>query len=255
MSGELRKMWTEAARSALGWREGEPIAPVLEALALSVALELMGELPAMPAKLREELRRIGQRALLHAGAEPPDDEDAEDALRLAVALARDGLRALAGRAPDAEPAGPPPSPREIARLLGGRVDAFQAAWIARRARASEAAREEIAWAMRRRRAAGATPVRLAAADGEALRDPAEGQRIATIVDPRTGAEVAEAYAFPNGTIAVYADSGAVVRLESEAVCTEIMQPGYWLGRRVGESAEGPIEGTLHVGDNAYPFRA
>lgn len=270
-SHDLSRAWEEKARAALGWREEDPLEPVLEALALSVAVEITGDLAELPPSLRDELRRLGQRALLHVGglfgrASSDADEDAQEALRIAVALARDGLRALSGRAPDEEPERPPPSGREIARLLAGRLDAYEAASIARRVRASPSARDELAWALRRQRGADdrdpaaevprldapiAATTRLAAAEGEEMRDPASGRRLSALIDPGTGVQLAELFAFSGRVLAVYAASGEPVRVEGEGLRTETMQPGYWAGRHEGGGA---VQGVAHVGDLAQPFR-
>jgi hypothetical protein len=244
--------WGAAARDAAVWKEGEPIGRVLEALAGAVALEVLGELGRVPSAVRDELRKIGQRALLHVGAEKTRreaSEEDEDALPIAVELARDGLRALAGRAPEPVEAGSPPSPRDVARLLGGRIDWLEAAAIARRVRSSEPARRELAWALRMRHPADEPRVRLAAADGVAMRDPGEGRAIATALDPETGAIVAEAYAFAGGAVAVYSESGEPLRVEGEGVRTEVMQAGYWSG-----TAGTQIEGVLWVGDRSIEIR-
>jgi hypothetical protein len=59
MSEQLRAAWEAGARAAVAWREGEPITPVLEALALSVAVELTGGLAETSPQLRDALRRTG----------------------------------------------------------------------------------------------------------------------------------------------------------------------------------------------------
>ncbi|MDQ3035897.1 MAG: hypothetical protein M3Y87_26070 [Myxococcota bacterium] len=283
MIEELSRAWDEKARVALEWREGQPLEPVLEALALSVAVETTGDLAELPPSLRADLRRLGQRALLHVGAiigadvsSGADAEDAQEAMKIAVALARDGLRALSGRPPEppeVEPEAPAPSAREIARLVGGRADAYESASIARRIRASSSAREELAWAIRRaaasderergtdavrdvRAGAGGTDDRgahdrLAAAEGEEMRDPSEGRRIVALHDVASGALLAEVFAFSDRVIAVYASSGDPVRVEGPGLRTETMQPGYWAGRHEGEGA---IEAIAHVGDARQSFR-
>ncbi|UJR82534.1 hypothetical protein [Sandaracinus amylolyticus] len=259
MTDELQRAWEERARAAASWREGDAIGPVLEALALSVALEVTGALPDTSRRAREDLRRVGQRALLHAGAERRDDEDEEEALRIAITLARDGLRALASRAPDPEPAprssnaAAEPSPRDVARLLSGRLDPYDAASIARRIRASSRAREELAWALRTAAGVDTTraPVMLAAADGEAMRDPASGRRVAQVDDPRTGAALVEVYTFDDGQLAAYATSDAALRLEGQGLRTTSMQPGYWSGHVDGDGA---LAIALFVGEERFDLR-
>lgn len=260
MIEELSNAWKDKARAAIAWREDEPLEPVLEALALSVAVEITGDLASLPSSTRDELRRVGQRALLHVGtlfAAPgssgADAEEVEEGMRIAIALARDGLRALAGRPAEREPERAPPAPREIARLLEGRLDAYEAASIARRIRASPSAREELAWSLRRRAAGGEEPVRLAAAEGDEMRDPATGRRLLALLDDERAerAVLAEIFVFSDRLIAVYASSGAPVRVEGEGLRTEAMQPGYWAGRHEGEGA---VEGVVHVGDARKRFR-
>ncbi|AKF04866.1 hypothetical protein [Sandaracinus amylolyticus] len=251
MTDELQRAWEERARTAAAWREGDAIGPVLEALALSVALEVTGALPDTSRRAREDLRRVGQRALLHAGAERRDDEDEEEALRIALTLARDGLRALAGRAPDPEAAPrSEPSPRDVSRLLSGRLDPFEAASIARRIRASARAREELAWALRTSARPDGTraPLVLAAADGEPMRDPASGRRVAQVEDARTGAARVEVYAFDDGQLAAYATTDAPLRLEGVGLRTTSMQPGYWSGHAEGE---GELAIALFVGEERF----
>ena len=263
--GGLGPAWEVRARAAIGWREGDALEPVLEALALSAALEVTGDLAEMPPSLRDGLRRVGQRAMLHlsaaVGGAPAgssgEDGSREEGLRMAAVLARDGLRALGRLAREREVAGDPPSPRDLARLIAGTAEPFEAAAIARRARASDQARRELAWALRMRRGEEQVAVRLAAADGEPMRDPSAGRRLATIREGAEGDAIAEVFAFGGGALAVYAASGEPVRLEAPGVRTDAMQAGYWAGSReagrVEEPGAGPsaIEGTLHVGTRRF----
>ena len=245
---ERTEHWSSKARAAIAWKAGEPLAPVVEALAFSTVLEVTGELEGMPGSLRDELRRIGQRALLHAGAERREGEDGEEALRLAFDLARDGLRALCQKPP--EPARPARvSPRDLARMLGGRCDPLEAAGIARRVRGSEEGRQALAWALRLEQPE--VRIRLAAQSGSAMRDPSAGTLLSTLVDPETGAPVAEVFAFEGGALAAYSGSGAALRLEGPGLRTESMQFGYWQGRWEGGGEA--IEGTLHLGERSLPF--
>lgn len=281
MIEELSRAWQQKARAALAWREGQPLEPVLEALALTVAVELSGDLAEQSPSMRDELRRLGQRALLHVGtllaadarSSGEDAEDVEHAMRLAVTLARDGLRALSGRAPEGEPASsssasspaeraPAATAREIARLVGGRLDAYEAATVAWRIRASASAREELTWAMRQavdepsdaaREGRGGSDerVRLAAAEGEEMRDPSAGRKLRALLDPTSGALVAEVFAFADRAIAVYASSGDPVRVEGPGLRTDAMQAGYWAGRHEGAGA---VDAVAHVGDARHAFR-
>lgn len=236
--------WSASARAAITWRQGEPVEPVLEALALSVALEAVGVLAEVSQELRAELRRVGQRAMLYLSAEIDHAAD-EEALRVAASLARHGLRALSGEPVPLGGSAEVPSPRELARLIAGTAEPFEAASIALRARGSDQGRRELAWAQRIR---GAEParVRLAAADGEPMRDPASGRLLARFGEgDEAGEPAAEIYGFGDGRIAIYTASAVPVRLEAPGACTDAMQPGYWAGR-----AQSPITGTLHVGERA-----
>lgn len=270
----LEAAWQHHARAALQWRDGEPIAPVLDALALSAGLEAIGALGDVPRRAREDLLRVGRRALLHAAQAPPvssgaasegeggdDEEELAEAHRIAVALARDGLRALAGSAPEEAARSTPvrrgrPTPREIARLVSGDVDPYEAATIARAVRVSPEARAELAWALRRARGHAEAPVRmLAAADGELMRDPASGRRIAVVCDPASGEVVVEVYVFAGAALAAYGVDDAALRVEAPGVRTEAMQPGYWAGAIEGAVVEGERELTIHVGDVSHVVRA
>lgn len=224
---------------------------VLSLAAAAVALELLGELDRTTMVRREGLRRLGARALLRVGG--TEDEDRGEALRLAASLAKDGLRALAGReAPRAsfrpsEGASPTThtpavSERELALLTGAHatdggerddgfedVDGLELAEIALRVRASSAARHELAWLQRlgRREVAlrdgslggveAATPrpaLRLAAEGAAPMRDPGEGTAIGEFV---VGGERVELVRFADGVLAAYAERPVVVALGGSAV--------------------------------------
>ena len=311
--------WEKRARPVLSWRDGEPVLPVLEALALAVALETTGCLPLVPQRLRDGVRAVGRRALLQsalrpserrpperhpsthgpsaptpptsipaapfqtapfpstagvdarshatAGAAPADvpssdDDENDEALeahQLAVALARDGLRALSGLPCPAEPPGRPPSARELARLVDGDAEPFEAASIARRVRRSPRAQAELGWALRLDRPDASKAVRLAAEDGDAMRDPALGRVVSVVLDPDDGSSVAEVVAFADGRFAVYAEHGRPIRVEGPALRTESMQSGYWLGREAraedgDPSSSEALEGVLLMEGRAFPLR-
>ncbi|MCC6877699.1 MAG: hypothetical protein IT378_25545, partial [Sandaracinaceae bacterium] len=138
----LIESWEQHAQAAQAWEPGRELEPVLGALALTVALELTGELGRVARAEREALKRVGQRALLHVGA--TDDEDELEALRLSAALARDGLRALSGRPPaDGAPSGLPVPAEELVRLAEGRLDGLSAGALAIRIRRDPRARAEL----------------------------------------------------------------------------------------------------------------
>ncbi len=252
----LARLWEDKARAALASKE--ELEPILEALALSVALELTGDLAEVSSKSRDDLRRLGQRTLLHVGAdfgvqrpgETPDEaEEREEAMRLAIDLARDGLRALSGRPAQNIERGGLPTAAEIARLISANVEPYEAAFTARRIRASPRAREELAWLLERGR--GEDEVRLAAKGSETMRDPATGTRLYALVHPVSGAPLAEIFGFSDRMLAAYASSAAPVRVEGEGLLTETMQVGYWAGRHDGRTS---IEGTIHVGEVSERFR-
>ena len=95
---ELEAAWRRAVLCATAYDDTAPVEPVLEAAALGVVLEVMGELRRVPEHERRTVRDAARRALLRARpAEGADtDEDDIQALRLAMSLAREGLRALTG---------------------------------------------------------------------------------------------------------------------------------------------------------------
>jgi hypothetical protein len=264
----LAHLWEDKARAALAFKElaskelasKEELEPILEALALSVALELTGDLAEVSSTLREQLRQLGQRTLLHVGAhfggnlpgEDPDEaEEREEAMRLAIDLARDGLRALSGRpAQDAKTdGGSLPTTAEIARFISANVEPYEAAFIAQRIRVSSRAREELTWLLNRGREE--IKVKLAAKASETMRDPGTGTRLYALVHPVSGASLAEIFGFPDRILAAYASSAELVRVEGEGVLTDTMQVGYWAGRHDGRQI---IEGTMHVGDVSERFR-
>lgn len=266
MIDALARLWEEKARVAVAL--GEPsfgegsFEPIFEALAVSVALELTGELAAVSPKLKEELRRAGQRALLQVGAalgagppgeDPEDAEERDEAMRLAVELARDGLRALQGKKPQDAPneriaSAALPTPAEIARFSRGEVEPYEAAFIARQIRGSTRAQRELAWLSSR----GHTEieVRLAAKASEGMRDPESGTRLHSLSHPSTGAPWVEIYAFSDGALAAYASTSEPVRVEGEGLRTEAMQVGYWSGHHDGREL---IEATVHVADMSERF--
>jgi len=246
MNDALIKQWRQLAAGALEWQAGDDPAPVLEALALSVALELTGDLPQLPAAERDRLRKVGQRALLFVGAAAGDEDDLE-AIRMSAAVARDGLRALAGRPLSEEPPAAidprwttPPS--ELARLLGGRLDGLAAGSLAIRIRRSDAAVGELR-ALARLAAPEGRTIALAAADSAAVLDPADGRMIGTL--PALGAEAILFEGEPR-RLAVYAEDPFPLRLVAPELTTEDVREGYWIGR-VKDGAK-RIEAVLHAGE-------
>src|SRR5262245_30884149 len=105
MTDGLRSTFDAACERALAWRDGDDPTPVLAAVALASALEIMGGSghghgSLAEGRVRERLLALGARVLLAAGARreagASSEEDAADAAALAVMLARDGVRALRG---------------------------------------------------------------------------------------------------------------------------------------------------------------
>lgn len=254
MNDALIREWREQAARAARWQAGEDPEPVLEALALSVALELTGDLARVSAAERDALRKVGQRALLHVGGPPQggtdDDEDELEARRMCASIARDGLRAIAGRARpeeselDARAAIPP---GDLSRLLGGRLDGFAAGSLAMRARRSPEVMGELRALLRTSRPEERT-IALAASEASAVLDPAGGRMVGTLASIG-----AEAFVFEGAErrLAVYAEDPAPLRLVAPELTTEDVREGYWIGR-VAEGAR-RLEATLHVGDRVEPW--
>lgn len=251
MTDALIREWRAQLAQALRWEPGADPVPVLEALALTVALELTGDLGRLSSSERDRLRRVGQRALLHVGA-PRDDDEELEALRMGAAIARDGLRALARRPLPAEER---PSldarvtlpPGDLVRLLGGRLDGFAAGSLALRARRSVEAVAELA-ALRRLAEPEGARLALAAADVTAVRDPASGRWIGALE-----ALGAEAVLFEAGErrLAVYSEDPEPLRLVAAELSTEDVREGYWIGRVAEGVAR--VEAVLHVGERAEPW--
>ena len=253
MTDGLTREWRTVVVDASDWEAGRDPSPVLEALSLTVALELTGALSRVPSAERDQLRRVGQRALLHLGAVEADDEELE-ALRIVAALARDGLRALSGRAlPDSMESEldvrPLVPPSEVRRLVAGELDGFAAGSLALKIRRSAVALAELrAYSSLAHEGAfeGAADGRvlsLAAADRAAVRDPASGRLVGALEE-----HGAEAILFEGSPprLAVYAEEPAALRLVGPGLVTEAVREGYWLGRI--ETDADRIEAMLHTGD-------
>jgi hypothetical protein len=246
MNDALITQWREHAARAFGWDAGEDPEPVLEALALSVALELTGDLGRAPRSERDRLRQIGQRALLFVGGQPAADEDELEARRMCAAIARDGLRALSSRPSEdaaAETRATIPA-GDLSRMLGGRLDAFASGSLAMRVRRSKAAMAELALLIRLADPTERT-IALAAAEGTSVLDPAGGRIVG-----RLEALGVEAFLFDGAPrrIAIYAEEPDALRLVAPELTTEDLREGYWVGR-VADGAR-RIEATLHAGDKS-----
>lgn len=184
---------------------------VLEAAAMGIALAELGLVDR--AVDRDRVASRARKALLGAGAlrAATTDEDALDALELAIEQARRGVSLLAG-GPISILDGAPalePTPREVARLVAGELDGHAAADVATRLHRSGA----------RGRYAALLPmgfptevrVRLAADSAPVIRDPSHGRALGSLA---LGAALLEAYAFEAGVVAVYAEPAVAISLSS-----------------------------------------
>ncbi|MFK7987251.1 MAG: hypothetical protein AB8I08_14600 [Sandaracinaceae bacterium] len=233
MSEALIQQWRQCAQRAAAWDAGESPDSVLEALSLTIATELTGALAQLPGAERDQLRRKGQRALLHVGGAGLDEDDLE-ALRMCAALARDGLRALSGRT------APQPADldtrvliptSEMRRMLDGDLDGFAAGSLALKIRRSSDARAELRVIETLMQPEQDGDVRrtlsLAAAEAVAVLDPASGRLVGTL--PEAGAEAVLFEGTPL-RLAVYAEDAAPLRLVGPGLHTEGTREGYWIGR-------------------------
>ncbi|MBX3276154.1 MAG: hypothetical protein KF729_38230 [Sandaracinaceae bacterium] len=256
MLDRLIERWREGARRARAWQPSDDPEPVLEALAQTIALELTGALGHVARDERDALRRAGQVAMLQLGRGDRDEDELE-ALRVCAALARDGLRALAGRALPEEPS---PArdlravipPAELARLLRGELDGFAAGALAMRVRRSEEALAELRAAFRLSGAPGQARLALAAAEAARVIDPAAGRLLG--VHPSLGVEAVLFDPAEEGgevRLALYAEDPAPLRLLADGVSTLDVREGYWIGRvAAGVRA---LDAVLHAGERREPW--
>lgn len=197
-----------------------PPAVVLECAAMGTALAVLGLLPRAPS--RERVAAKARRTLLAAGAlrdhvsadrvagQEAEDEDALDALALAIEQARRGAALLGGAGGSlAALEGPPalePTSADVAALLRGALDGHAAADVALRLHRSGARDVYAAFlpareTLQRRLAADAAP---------AIRDPSLGRSLGRAT---LGAATLEAYAFADA-IAIYAEPAIALTLTS-----------------------------------------
>jgi hypothetical protein len=248
-ASSLLDRYLRQAEAAIRAREGveerdADLEAILEVLAMTVALEVMGDLVRVPPATRESLRRVGARALLQIGTllqvRPEggdEDEDRAEAVRLIGPYARDGIRALAGKEA--------PSPRrddaivldtELVGFSRGQFDGFRLAEIAWRVRESSAAKRALGMLRRvepeRGDASDAPRLRLAADGGAPMRDPSSGRRIAELT---VAGHAIELHRFEDGAIAAYAASAVMLRLGGEHVTSRVSRAGY-AEASIGESA-------------------
>jgi hypothetical protein len=230
MTEKLEAALAKGLETARAYRPGQDPEPLLEALGLCLVLAITGRIDALPPSDRSRLRQQGRKALL---ATPVDDED----LRWAVAIAREGLRALEGETVFDRSAGDPirPPPARLLAMLRGEPDGISAGACALHVSGCEASRE----ALRTLDLARARPpdVRIAAAAApeEPMRDPATGRQIASLAAPAVEAVLFEPALLESGreggvrALAVYAATDVPVRLAGDGLTTRHMLPGYWLG--------------------------
>ncbi len=217
---------------------------VLEALAMTVALEALGDLSRAAPGRRESLRKTGARALLQIGTllAPQDNDEHEEraeGVRIAAPYARDGLRALAGKEPPRSTREDDPTvlDSELVGLARGAFDGFRLAEIATRVRDSTQAQRALLLLRRLEEQAdvgrAAPRLRLAADGASSVRDPEQGRRIAEL---RLGVQDVELYRFEDGVIAAYATTAVVLRLAGAGVTSLVSRAGY---------AEAALEGRTH----------
>lgn len=187
-------------------------AVVLEAAAMGTALAVLGLVGRAPdgARVASRARRVllGATALRAAVA---GDEDALDALDLALAQARRGAALLGGgplSALDGAPTHEPTS-SELVQLLRGALDGHASADVALRLHRCGMRERYLAFLPAE---APAPRVRLAADSAPAVRDPSAGRALGASL---LGEVALEAYAFDaGGTIAIYAEPAIGVSLVS-----------------------------------------
>ncbi len=188
-----------------------PASAVLEAAAMGIALtvlELSGRAPE-----RERIASSTRKTLLGAATlrnAAHGDEDALDALELAIEQARRGLALLAGGPLSALDGAPmhEPTPHELGKLLRGELDGHAAADVALRLHRS-GMRERYAAFLPSRKVA--TRQRLAADSAPAVRDPSLGRGLGAIT---LGEVSLEAFAFAGGVLAIYAEPPIGIALSS-----------------------------------------
>jgi hypothetical protein len=187
-----------------------PLEPLLEAAAMGIALAELGLLDR--AGDRDRVASKARRALLGAGAlrEAAADEDARDALDLALDQARRGASLLGGGALSSLDGAPThePTAHELARLLQGELDGHAAADVALRLHRSGARDRYAAFLPS---GLAETRVRLAADSAPVVRDPAEGRSLGTT---RLGDAALEGFGFEPGVIAIYAEPAVALSMVS-----------------------------------------
>lgn len=254
----LLEAWKTLAQAALEWKPGDDLESIFEALSMSSALELTSDLPLTRSETRTQLRRLGQRAMLHL-AQYDEDEEALEAMRHCASLARDGLRALSERPLNERPLSSSPStndsllapPKQIMNLLEGRLDGFEAASLAIRIRRDARARLELERLLELRQNHGQETHRIALAAAESIQvlDPSQGRSLGTCPDIEVEAVLFETE--NEYQLALYAASSLSVRLDAEQLTFRGQREGYWLGTVQENTTK--IRAILHAGDAQYPW--
>lgn len=246
MKAELQERWVDAVVRAKAWQPGSDPVPVFEALAYASVLDAVRALGSVPSADRDTLVRAARRALLQTGGR--SDEDAE-ALGLILPLAKRGLLALERQNTGATSGSSSatafrthPSATDIVAMTNGLPDAFGSAAVAQHAGACATCASELEL-LSQTEVTHAAPLLAAAADLEPMLNPTEGTRVGVCE-----ALHAEAIYFGDGTLAIYADDDAAVRLVAEGCVTRDMRPGYWVGKL--EDAKSPLDATLYVGEES-----
>jgi hypothetical protein len=207
-------------------RPDAPVEKVLEAAAMGVALAVLGLVDR--AVDRDRVASHARKALLRAGTLRADleDEDAADALDLALEQARRGASLLAGR-PLEDVAGRclDPTPLEIARLIRGELDGHASADVALRLHRS-GAYARFAALLPARALLEAPRMRLAADSAPVIRDPSLGRSLGAT---RLGSTALEAYAFEGHVLAIYAEPAlpfSLVEIDASLAARTIETAGY-----------------------------
>jgi hypothetical protein len=242
----------ETARERTEW--------VLEATSYVVALEVIGRVGSIVRADRDALAGRARRTLLSLGGLVSEgDEDDRDALDLAARYAREGLRALGSQVADSRPGDAPPPPmRDLVRLVRGELDGFASADVALRVRGSVRATVELARMVPSVATPAASRFRLAAdslsvdAPAVALRDPRDGRAIGS---QSLDEGALEAFVFPDGVIAIYADPPLPLRVTAVGVTGASMEqrassPGYV---EVGTREVSPIVLRVEYGDRSFEW--
>jgi hypothetical protein len=232
-----------ARAAAIALREDAAAPVVLEAAAMGLALGALGLVAQAPD--RERLASRTRRVLLGAAAlrqAVSEDDDALDALELALDQAKRGI-ALLGGGPLASIDGAPthePTPHELAQLLRGELDGHAAADVAIRLHRS-GARERYAAFLP---GSGSRRLRLAADSAPVVRDPALGRALGTAT---LGTVALEAFAFDHAIVSVYAEPPiGIVLVSSDArLASRAIETSGYLELALAERPDGV---TLVLGD-------